>query len=138
MLNPDVISVPCPPLLQVLLVDYLLFCLNARGLHDYVRVFGLPGPTCRPEELLAWVAARRHLVRASRYRHNEFEAIPSGDGGGCGLEPDLNAAATHLLRVFNEGALGRITILPDVDEARAAPFFILSPSVASSATTKKR
>ena len=117
----------------MLLVDYLLFCLNGRCLHDYVRVFGLPGPTNRVDELLAWVAARRHLVRQSRYARDEFEEASLGV---TKLEPDLDAAATHLLRAFNEGALGRITFLPGVDEARAAPFFVLSPSVLTSA--KKR
>ncbi|KAM7535467.1 hypothetical protein Aperf_G00000089090 [Anoplocephala perfoliata] len=116
---------------KILLADYLLFCLNARSSYEYVRVFGLPGPTRRVDELLAWVAARRHLARtipphAFRHRCPELEEAPGllQTVSSTTSEPDLDAAATHLLRAFNEGILGRITILPNVDEKRAEPFFV--------------
>ncbi|KAM3183718.1 hypothetical protein ACTXT7_009827 [Hymenolepis weldensis] len=107
---------------KILLADYLLFCLNIRFNYEYVRIFGLPGPTERVDELLAWVAARRRLIRTKTTTsvHHQFsEDLPSPIG-----EPDLSAAATHLLRAFNQGALGRITLLPSVDESRAKAFFV--------------
>ncbi|VDL61196.1 unnamed protein product [Hymenolepis diminuta] len=115
----------CPPTPQlimstILLADYLLFCLNVHSNYEYVRVFGLPGPTERVDELLAWVAARRRLIRTTTttFHHHFSEDLPTPIG-----EPDLNAAATHLLRAFNQGVLGRITLLPSVDESRAKAFF---------------
>ncbi|KAL5109621.1 Mitochondrial ribosome-associated GTPase 1 [Taenia crassiceps] len=113
---------------KILLADYLLFCLNAHSNYQYVVTFGLPEPTQRVEKLLAWVAARRHLIRPPHHKNRRFseedgerfQQKPLG-------EPDFDAAATHFLRAFNEGALGRLTILP-ADEARAEPWFVPTTS----------
>lgn len=81
---------------------------------------------------MAWVAARRGYIRPSLCNPRRFaeEALPQSISASG--EPDFNSAALHLLRVFNEGALGRITLLPGVDEARAASWFTLSPSSSQS------
>ncbi|VDO05635.1 unnamed protein product [Rodentolepis nana] len=94
---------------SLVLADYLLFCLNARSNFEYVRTIGLPGPTERVDELLAWIAARRRLFQTTTtsVRRQCSEGGPTPNG-----KPDLNAAATYLLRAFNQGALGRITLLP--------------------------
>ncbi|KAL5968858.1 Mitochondrial GTPase 1 [Taenia solium] len=109
---------------KILLADYLLFCLNAHSNYQYVVTFGLPEPTRRVHKLLAWVAARRHLVRPLHHKNRRFleEVGESFQPKALG-EPDFDAAATHFLRAFNEGALGRLTILP-ADETRAEPWFV--------------
>ncbi|KAH9284215.1 Mitochondrial ribosome-associated GTPase 1 [Echinococcus granulosus] len=115
---------------KILLADYLLFCLNAHSNYQYVVTFGLPEPTRRVDKLLAWVAARRHLIQPLHHQNRllaeevgeSFQPKSVGD-------PDFDAAAVHFLRAFNEGTLGRLTILP-ADEARAEPWFV--PTTSSS------
>nr|CDS32317.1 mitochondrial GTPase 1 [Hymenolepis microstoma] len=109
---------------KFVLADYLLFCLNARSNFEYVRTIGLPGPIERVDELLAWIAARRRLFHPrTSLRRQYSEDVPA-----LSEKPDLNAAATYLLRAFNQGALGRITLLPAVDESRSKDFFVPTSS----------
>ena len=100
--------------------------MNARSIHDYVRFFGLPSPTANIKELLAWIAARRRLTHRINSRRLAEVGVPQSSTP-CG-EPDFDAAAVHFLRAFNDGSLGRITLLPDIDESRAEPWFVLTPS----------
>lgn len=73
------------------LVDYLLYRLNSSRMYDYVNHYGLSAPVEDIEELLA--AACR---------------ISGGLGKTEAVQRDM--AATHLLRAFRDGKLGKITL----------------------------
>lgn len=117
---------------QELLVDYLLFWWNHRGRTEYVSALGLPGPTDNVTDVLAHVCTNNSFLlspgstnRVRRGPSWQAHAIESLDSyRPPAPRPDFKRAANHILRLFNQGAFGRATFLPQDHEA-ASRYFVL-------------
>ncbi|CAH8433848.1 unnamed protein product [Heterobilharzia americana] len=116
---------------QELLVDYLLFWWNYRQRTEYISVFDLPGPTKDVKELLIHVCIKHDFfmpVANQTWKANEiesFDELSTNEILRKEKAPDIQRAASYVLKLFNNGYFGRATFLPE-DEVAASKLFRLA------------
>lgn len=87
-----------------IIADFLLFTLNKLQKFYYVKFFGLKEASDNIVEVLTQIAVNKNLI--NRVRDLE--------GGSYMHKPDLNTAATIMIKAFRNGELGKIVLDQDL------------------------
>ncbi|KAK7481226.1 hypothetical protein BaRGS_00027486 [Batillaria attramentaria] len=86
------------------LVDYLLFWMNKRGYFSYVDFFGIDDPTDSVMILLTKIAMKQNkMLKVRDQSTNQFV-----------VRPNLDAAASLVLKAFRTGQLGHFVLDDDL------------------------
>ncbi len=82
------------------IADYLLFLLNRAGEFSYVDALGLSAPTDDVRRLLAETARASGMTKV----------INDLDTGTKREVADVDRVATHFVRLFRDGRIGKINL----------------------------
>lgn len=80
------------------IADYILYWMNKNGYYSYTNLYNLEEPTDNIEEVL--LAGAKILNKYMKIKHHE----------GYLLKPNFDAVATHMIRAFRSGELGKFNL----------------------------
>ncbi|XP_022087780.1 mitochondrial ribosome-associated GTPase 1-like isoform X1 [Acanthaster planci] len=81
------------------IADYLLYVLNSYNHNRYVDFYELEGPSDNIMDVLTQIAKKLNKICRVKTA-----------AGSVVQRPDINAAATHMVKAFRKGDLGHITL----------------------------